>query len=135
MGGELDALAAPPLNPSVSRMGFGSTVLIVLLICLAGVAAFFVLVNRSARPRHTEFGPGEVESALQCVLDDTQYHDDFDLFLTWPINDPYLDSIRRQCQEIARTSAPARPGEDMSENGKERIRAILRDLRGRDRHV
>ena len=77
----------------------------------------------------------EIESALQCVLDDTQDHDAFDLFLTWPINDPYLESIRRQCLEIARTSSPARLGEDMSENGKDRIRAVLRGLRERDRHA
>jgi hypothetical protein len=112
-------------------MGFGSTVVGVLLTCLGGVAIFFALANRATRRTHAGFGPIEVESALQCVLDDTQCHDDFDLFLAWPIDDPYLESIRKDCHEIIRTSAPAGSGEDISENGKDRIRAILRELRDR----
>lgn len=110
-------------------MGIGATIGAVLLICLAGGAIFFALANRATRRRHAGYGRIEVESALQCVLDDTEWHDAFDLFLTWPIDDPYLESIRKQCHEIVRTSPPARPGEDISVEGKDRIRAILRGLR------
>jgi len=90
---------------------------------------FFALANRATRRRHAEYSRTEVEAALQCVLDDTQYHDAFDLFLTWPIDDPYLESIRKRCHEIVRTSQPPMAGKDMSEDGKGRIRAILRELR------
>ena len=89
----------------------------------------FALANRATRRRHAGYGRIEVESALQCVLDDAQSHDAFDLFLTWPIDEPYLESIRKQCHEIVRTTPPAMPGEDISEGGKDRIRAVLRDLR------
>jgi hypothetical protein len=44
-------------------------------------------------------------------------------------DDPHLESIRTRCRDIVRTSRP-RPGEDISENGKDRIRALLRELRG-----
>jgi hypothetical protein len=112
-------------------MGFWSTVGAVLLTSLVGGAIFFALANRATRRRHAGLGRIEVEPALQCVLDDTQCHDAFDLFLTWPIDDPYLESIREQCHEVVRTSQPASTGEDISEKGKDRIRAILRDMRER----
>jgi len=112
-------------------MGVGPTVIAALATCLAGAAAFFALANRATRRIHAAFGPKDVEAALKCVLDDAQYHDDFDLFLTWPIDDPYFESIRKRCHEILRTCAPAKRGEDISEDGKERIRGILRDLQAR----
>lgn len=90
---------------------------------------FFARAHRATRRRHAAYGRTDVEVALQCVLDDSQYHDAFDLFLTWPIDDPYLESIRKQCREVVRTSPPPMAGEDISEAGKGRIRAILRDLR------
>jgi len=111
-------------------MEFGPPIIAVALTCLAGGGTFFTLANRATRRTHAKFGRIEVESALQCMLDDKQCHDAFDLFLAWPIDDPYLDSIRKRCREIVRTSAPAKPGEDISGDGKEQIRAILRDLRG-----
>ncbi len=99
-----------------------------LLACVAGVAIFFALSNRAACRRHAGLGPVDVEAALRCVLDDSERHDAFDLFLTWPIDDPYLESIRKRCHEVVRTSATARRGEDISQDGKDRIRAILREL-------
>ena len=108
-------------------MGIGPTVIVVLTTCFVGTAVVFVFASREARRMHTAFRPSDVESALQCVLDDSQCcHDEFDLFLTWPIDDPYLEAIRERCHRILRTCA--KPGEDISEDGKEQIRAILREL-------
>jgi hypothetical protein len=102
-----------------------------LLTCLVGGAVFFARGNRPMRLRHATFGRVEVESALRCVLDDTERHDAFDLFLAWPINDPYFESIRKQRLQIVRMSPPPRRGEDVSESGKDQIRALFRDLRER----
>ena len=113
-------------------MEIGSTVIVVLAICFAGIAVFFVLANRATRRNHAAFKPSDVESALQCVLDDSQCcHDEFDLFLTWPIDDPYLEAIRRRCQRILGTCASSRLGGDISMDGKDRIRAILHELQQR----
>jgi hypothetical protein len=112
-------------------MGLGLAIS-ALLATFAGGAIFFARGRGATQRRHAGFGRTEVESALQCVLDDTQRHDDFDLFLAWPIDDPYLESIRRDCHEIVRMSPPPRRREDISENAKDQIRAILRDLRARD---
>ena len=113
-------------------MGFWATILIVLLSGLAGVAVFFALTHRATRRRHAKFAPIDVELALECVLDDRKYHDAWDLFLTWPIDDPYLESIRLQCCDILETAAPAKRGEDVSDDAKARIRVVLGDLRERD---
>jgi len=112
-------------------MGFAFAVGALLLSCLAGGAIFFARANQSTRRRHARLGRAEVRSALESVLDDTQSHDAFDLFLAWPIDNPYLESIREQCHEIVRNLTPPRRGEDISENGKDQIRALLRDLRER----
>jgi hypothetical protein len=65
---------------------------------------------------------------FSAILDDNQSHDAFDLFLAWPIDDPYLESIRKRCHDTVRTSQPGRPGEDIGEDAKDRIRALLREL-------
>jgi hypothetical protein len=112
-------------------MEAGSIVIAVIVVCATGAAMFFALANRATRRVHAAFGPKQVESALRCALDDSGYHDEFDLFLAWPIDDPYLESIRRRCHEIIRISGPARAGDDVSQEGKDRIREILRELRER----
>jgi hypothetical protein len=112
-------------------MEIGSTAMVALAICFAGATIFFWLANRATRQIHAAFGPKEVVTALQCVLDDSECHDEWDLFLSWPIDDPHLESIRQQCHEILRTSARPQRGEDISEDGKNRVRTLLRDLRER----
>lgn len=111
-------------------MGLGYALSALVVAGIAGGGIFFALANRATRREHARFGRPEVEAALQCVLDDNQCHDAFDLFLAWPIDDPYLESLRKRCHEVARTSPPGRPGEDMGESGKDRIRSVLRELRG-----
>jgi hypothetical protein len=112
-------------------MGLGFAVGAVLLSCLIGAAILFTRGNQSTRQRHAKFGQAEVESALESVLDDAQSHDAFDLFLAWPIDDPYLESIRKQCHEVVRMTPPAKRDEDIGQKAKDQIRGLLRDLRER----
>jgi hypothetical protein len=59
-------------------MGVAGTVVAVVATFLVGAAGFFAWANRATRRVHAAFGPKDVKTALQCVLDDSQDHDAFD---------------------------------------------------------
>ena len=60
----------------------------------AGIVAFFAWANRQTAKAHARFTAKDVEIALGELLDpEAPTHDTWDLFLAWPINDPYLESI------------------------------------------
>lgn len=95
------------------------------------VVAFFAWGNRWMAKRHAQFTAKDVEDALAEVLDpNAPTHDGFDLFLSWPINDPELEAVRLECQKICRECPPA-PGKDFNEEGEQRIAALLADLQRR----
>lgn len=60
---------------------------------------------------------------------DSPTHDNFDLFLSWPIDDPRLESARLQCLRIIQETDPAPPGQDLSNEGLRRVAALLEELR------
>jgi hypothetical protein len=104
---------------------------IAALAAAAAIVAFFVWGNRQTAKAHARFTPRDVESALAEVLDpQARDHDTWDLFLAWPINDPYLESIRQECQRIFR-ECPGGPGKGISDDGEQRVAALLAELRRR----
>ena len=108
-------------------------IVLVIVGAVAAVVAFFVVANRMTRREHAAFKAKDVVSALKCVLDEGEslWHDEFDLFLAHPIDDPSLEAIRKECLDILRTAKPALSGDDISDEARTRFRAILRDLEGR----
>src|SRR5688572_6260341 len=103
----------------------------VALAAGAGVVAFFAWANRQAAKAHARFGPTDVEIALIEMLDPhARDHDTWDLFLARPINDPYLESIRQECQKIFQ-ECPGGVGKDISDEGEKRVAALLAELRRR----
>ena len=71
------------------------------------------------RREHAKFTRREVEAALEeFVSPDSVYHDLWDLFLAWPVDDPYLESIRQRCRRVAEGNA-----------AEDQVRAILAELR------
>jgi hypothetical protein len=61
-----------------------------------------------------------VEIALEeFVSSDSVYHDAWDLFCSWPIDDPYLESIRQRCRGLTEGQTGA----------EEQVHAMLAELR------
>jgi hypothetical protein len=97
----------------------------------AGLIALFTWANRHTAKAHARLTHQDVETALTELLDpQARDHDTWDLFLAWPIGDPYLESIRLECLRICRECPPA-PGRDINEEGEKRVTALLADLRRR----
>ena len=62
--------------------------------CNAAVG-FFVWSNHRTKKLHAAFTKSDVRAAIESVLLDG-YHDEWDLFLAWPISDTYLESLRER---------------------------------------
>jgi hypothetical protein len=104
---------------------------IAALAAAAGLVAFFTWANRQTAKAHARFTPDDVETALAELLDSQAHdHDTWDLFLAWPINDPYLESLRLECLRICQECPPV-PGKDINEEGEKRVAALLAELRRR----
>lgn len=72
----------------------------------------------------------DVVAALMNVLDldDSGTHDTFDMFLTHPIEDPYLESIRVECIGVCHRDMNPPKGKDISDSTAEWLKGKLREL-------
>jgi len=68
-----------------------------ITVMIAGVVAFFTWAGRVAARRHARFTHLDVLTALENAIDPDTYYDEWEMFLAWPIDDPYLESIRQRC--------------------------------------
>jgi hypothetical protein len=83
-----------------------------------------------ARRTHLAFEPKDVAAAIETLLDDTPHSmDNWDLFLSWPIKDPYCEHIRQECIRAIDEHPPVR-NEFVSNDAARRIAALL--ARGRE---
>lgn len=102
-----------------------------VIAAAAGIVLVFAWANRHTAKAHARFTPEDVETALTELLDPQAHdHDTWDLFLAWPINDPYLESIRLECLRICQECSPV-PGKDINQEGEKRVAALLTELRRR----
>lgn len=102
--------------------------LTVIALLLVGVAAFFAWANRLTRSAHARFTHRDVQAVLEDAIGTADYHDDWDLFLGWPIDDPYLDSVRQRCIQISNQYGGPAPGGD---EFVARLKPILEELKNR----
>ena len=102
-----------------------------LAAVIALIAVVFILGSRTSALDHARFTEAEVEAALaEVVSPASEYHDAWDLFLSWPIGEPYLESIRQRCLAIVKNDDPPR-GRDISYGAERQIKALLDELRSR----
>ena len=102
-----------------------------LTLIIAIIAVIFIMGNRATALEHARFSAADVEAALaEVVSPDSPYHDAWDLFLSWPVGDAYLESIRQRCLAIVRDDSPP-PGRDLSHGAEREVRRLLEELRRR----
>ena len=103
-----------------------------VIVAAAGIVLFFAWANRQTAKAHARLTPDDVKTALAELLDPQAHdRDTWDLFLAWPIDDPYLESIRLECLRICQECPPV-PGKDINEEGEKRVATLLADLRRRN---
>jgi hypothetical protein len=104
-------------------------VLIVALL-IAAFGGFFVWGNHRTKIEHAVFTKSDVMAAIENVLSDG-YHDEWDLFLAWPIGDSYLESVRQRCVDISSEYSGIENGKDIATKGEMKLREILDELKSR----
>ena len=91
---------------------------------------FFVWANYKTQKNHKRFTRSDVVKALEeLVSSDSYWHDNWELFLIWKIDDSYLESVRQRCLRVVRDYPPETSTEEISKNGLAQIRLILEELR------
>jgi hypothetical protein len=75
----------------------------------------------------------DVENALRNVLDldGSGTHDTFDLFFSWPIEDPILEVIRTECLAVCLADRRPPRGRDLGEESEQLISRKLNELLSR----
>jgi len=104
-------------------------VLMVALLVIA-VVGFFVWGNHRTKIEHAAFTKSDVIAAIENVLTDG-YHDEWDLFLAWPIGDSYLESVRQRCVAISSEYSGIEKGKDIATKGETSLHEILDELKSR----
>ena len=106
------------------------TILIAIIAVILGIVIFFTWANYQAKKQHAAFSKEDVVSAINNALSG-KMHDDWDLFLSWPIRDPYLESVRQRCRSISEKYSGTEPGKDIGTPGEQELKIILGELNGR----
>ena len=104
-------------------------VLIIALLVVA-VVAFFTWANYRTKKEHAAFTKTDVIAAIEDVLEDG-YHDEWDLFLAWPIGDAYLESVRQRCIAISSEYSGIEKGKDIATKGETKLHEILVEIKSR----
>jgi hypothetical protein len=101
------------------------------IVTAALIAALIVIVfwwgNSQTRKQHAAFTKNDVVKAIENVLTN-DYHDEWDLFLAWPIRDPYLEAVRQECLVVCKEHSGKEKGRDIETTGEARLRLILDEL-------
>jgi hypothetical protein len=95
-------------------------------VLISFVIAFLAWANGTTRREHARFTCEDVQSAVEnCLGLHGIDHDEWDLFVAWPIDDPYLESIRQRCIRVWDEDGP----EPVEARLRRELEDILRELR------
>ena len=102
----------------------------VLIVALLVIAVFclFAWGNHQTKKQHAAFTKSNVIAAIENVLSNG-YHDEWDLFLAWPIGDSYLESVRQRCIAISKEYSDTEKWNDISTNGEAKLHLVLDELK------
>ncbi len=101
---------------------------LLILIAIAIVLLLCYFSGRRVRENHAFLSISEAVAALEEAVDNGAGHDRFDDFISWPINDPYMEAIRLRALQIT-LDAVEEPGRDLSVAATEQLQLLLSELR------
>jgi hypothetical protein len=100
------------------------------LLVVVALFCFFRWANYETKKAHAAFTTRDVIAAIENVIspvDDD--HDEWDSFLSWPIRDPRLETVRQRCLAISKEYSGIEKGKDIATAGEAQLRVILEELR------
>jgi hypothetical protein len=100
---------------------------IVALAVLLGLAVVWAVVATKDKPRNWSRQRVIAALANALDLDDSGYHDEFDMFLAGPLSDPSLEALRVEILAIAQSEERS-PGRDFGPNAEAWLRRTYASL-------
>jgi hypothetical protein len=95
------------------------------IVLIVSVVVFFAWSNVETRRTHASSTREDVRYAVEnCLGLNDHHHDAWDLFLAWPIDDPYLESVRQRCLRVWDEHGPEPVGARL----RQELEEILREL-------
>lgn len=94
---------------------------------VGAVFCLFAWFDYQTKKRHASFTRSAVIEAIENVLSG-EYHDEWDLFLAWPVGDSYLESVRQRCIAISSEHSGTETGKDIATAGETKLHFILDEL-------
>ena len=88
-----------------------------------GVPTLLRWAGRATARHYARFTHREVMAALENGIEPDTYYDEWEMFLAWRIDDPYLESIRQRCIPMAEW--------DHGDKLTARLKPILEELNNR----
>lgn len=105
-------------------------IILILSVIALALVILFVFGHRKTRAKHAVFDKKDIISALENLISkDAQDHDEFDLFRAWPIDNPYLESIRQRASEIYIQYHETNSGRDINQEGAEQIQKLIEEVK------
>jgi hypothetical protein len=112
--------------------GFIGAFLFVLLLIAAAIWFIVKLVRSSPKtPEAFDVSPEEVAIAIEGFVEGRGGDHDWDDFLHWKIADPFLESVRKKCEEVTDKYPATQKGHYCSEEGVQILRALSKDVRAK----
>ena len=100
-----------------------------MLSAALAVTGFFLWARRQTRRKHARFRRQDVRDAFEQVLSANAFtRDTWELFLKWPIDDPYLESIRQRCRHVVADWPRTKVTEYIAKEGIDRLEEIYKEL-------
>jgi hypothetical protein len=94
-----------------------------------GVVGLFLFLNQRTARRFAQSTRSDVVDALQEFISGPA-HDLWDLFIHYPINDPYLESIRKSCIQVGKDFPPESPKQDFcNPKGIDVVQSLLNEVK------
>ena len=104
---------------------------VVITLIVIAVPWLFAWGNHQSKKQHAAFTKSDVMAAIEDVLSDGYHHDEWEMFLAWPIGDSYLESVRQRCIAISNEYSGTEKGKDIATNGEAKLHLVLDELKNR----
>jgi hypothetical protein len=98
---------------------------------IAGIVILIVLIAIALKSSETQFSAthADVAKEIENFINGTGKEHDWDDFLHWSISDPFLEKVRKKCEDVYDEYPATEKGHYCSSEGLEVLRMLLDEVK------
>jgi hypothetical protein len=100
----------------------------IAILIIVGILSFFLILNWISKITN-KLTPAEVADIIERFINGEEEDYEWDDFTSIPINDPYLEIVRKVCSELPSKFPPTKERTYCSEAGVVYLKNLVRRLR------